>query len=341
MNLLEVTNFNATFGSFKLKDISFSLKDNSILVILGKNGAGKTKLLECLCGLEPIESGKIILNNIDITRKKPQERKIGYIGANLGLFPHMSIYENITYGLKFNKSKLNIDDIIEIFNLKEFLKRKPSDISSGQRQRVALARTLCANPDIILFDEPTSDISYLEKPLLLKEIKFILKKFNYACLFVTHDITESIYIADYIGIMQDGYLKYVQHLSEFLTSPNDTYGALFLDFNILKANRIAIDKVAIANQNIIVSNVEFDRVICLIRPDMIILTKQETNMDNCFKCFVVDFSFNGHVYSVLLDCGFSLKVNLTKYYFDELNVKINQEVFASFNKLAINILKDE
>lgn len=341
MNLLKVANLNATFGSFKLKDINFSLKDNSILVILGKNGVGKTKLLECLCGLAPIESGKVILNNIDITQKKPQERKIGYIGANLGLFPHMSIYENITYGLKFNKPKLNVDDIIEVFNLKEFLKRKPSDISSGQRQRVALARTLCANPDIILFDEPTSDISYLEKPLLLKEIKSILKKFNYACLFVTHDITESVYIADYIGIMQDGYLKYVQHSSEFLSSPNDTYGALFLDFNILKANRITSDKVATSDQSIIVSNVEFDKAICLIRPDMIILTKQETNMDNCFKCFVVDFSFNGHVYSVLLDCGFSLKVNLTKYYFDELNVKINQEVFASFNKLAINVLKDE
>ncbi|OSS42632.1 Molybdenum transport ATP-binding protein ModC [Desulfurella amilsii] len=340
MNLLEVTNLNARFGSFKLKDINFSLKDNSILVILGKNGAGKTKLLECLCGLEPLGSGKIVLNNINITQKKPQERKIGYIGANLGLFPHMSIYENITYGLKFNKAKLNIDDVIEIFNLKEFLTRKPSSISSGQRQRVALARTLCANPDIILFDEPTSDISYLEKPLLLKEMKFILKKFNYACLFVTHDITESIYVADYIGIMQDGYLKYVQSLSEFLTSPNDTHGALFLDFNILKANRISSDKVTVANQTIVASNVEFDRVMCLIRPDMIILRKQETDMDNCFKCFVVDFSFNGYVYTVLLDCGFPLKVNLTKYYFDELNVKINQEVFASFNKLTVNILKD-
>ncbi|MGC8706996.1 MAG: ABC transporter ATP-binding protein [Desulfurella sp.] len=341
MNVLEVENLNATFGSFRLKDISFSLKDNSILVILGRNGAGKTKLLECLCGLEPITSGNIILKNTNIAYKKPQERKIGYIGSNLGLFPHLSILENVSYGLKFNKGRLKLEEIIDIFNLKDFLKRKPHQLSSGQKQRVALARTLCTDPGIILFDEPTSDISYLEKPLLLKEIKAILKKFNYASLFVTHDITEAMYVADYIGIMSDGYLKYVQSLSEFLISPYDMHGAEFLDFNILKAKRTSIDKVSIQDQIITTDNLEFDKVLCLIRPDMIILTRQKTNLENSIPCEVMDYSFNGHVYSVYLNCGFKLKASLTKYYFDELNIKIGTNVYASFSRTSVRILQDQ
>ncbi len=339
MNFLEVRKLNAVFGNFKLKDIDFSLKENTTLVILGKNGTGKTKLLECLCGLQPIKSGSIILNNKDITQKKPQERKIGYIGSNFGLFPHMSIYENIVYGLKFNKSKIDIDEIIDIFNLNELLKRKPHQISDGQKQRVALARTLCANPDIIFFDEPTSGISYLEKPYLLKEVKTILRKFNYACLFVTHDISEAMFMADYIGVMQDGFLKSVQSLDEFLVTPNDADSAEFLGFNILKCKRISSDSLDIQGCIIKANAAKCDESFCLIRPDTIVLTKKPTDMDNCIKCMVTDFSFNGHVYSIYLDCGFLLKVNLTKYYFDNLNIKIGQSLFASFAKTAVRVLQ--
>ncbi len=338
MNFLEVRKLNAVFGNFKLKDIDFSLKENSTLVILGRNGTGKTKLLECLCGLQPIKSGSIILNNKDITQKKPQERKIGYIGSNFGLFPHMSIYENIVYGLKFNKSKINIDEIIDIFNLRELLNRKPDQISDGQKQRVALARTYLANPDIIFFDEPTSGISYLEKPSLLKEVKAILSKFNYTCLFVTHDISEAMFMADYVGVMQDGFLKSVQSLNEFLVSPSDTESAEFLGYNILKAKRVSNESLSVQGHIIKANAEKCGESFCLIRPDTIVLTKQPTNMDNCIKCMVVDFSFNGHVYSIYLDCGFLLKANLTKYYFDSLDIKIDQNVHASFSKTSVIVL---
>ncbi len=116
-------------------------------------------------------------------------------------------------------------------------------------------------------------------------------------------------------------------------------GAKFLDFNIIKAKRILPNKINIQGQIISVDNIEFDEAVLLLRPDMIILTKQKTELENCLPCLVVDYSFNGHVYSVYLDCGFRLKVSLTKYYFDELDVKVGNSVFASFSKTAVSFLK--
>jgi len=172
--VLVLQNVNAEIGAFKIRDISFSVYDSEVLVVLGENGAGKTKLLETIAGFLPIVSGKINLFGEDILNKAANERNIGFIFQGLSLFPHLSVKENILYGARFQvipDLDREFKKLVHLFKLDNFLDRFPKTLSGGEQQKVALARTLITNPKIVLLDEPTSALSPKERERVSIEIK--------------------------------------------------------------------------------------------------------------------------------------------------------------------------
>ena len=213
-SILEISKLSKSYdGKVKvLSDFNFKMESGKICAIVGESGSGKSTLLRLIAGLERPDGGEIkvaqsvVSDNIKIV--KPQSRNIGLVFQDFTLFPHLTVEQNITYGVKENKSKV-IEDLLKLVKMEGYNKSYPSQLSGGQEQRVALARTLAIEPKLLLLDEPFSSLDVGLRSILRKEIKGIVKKLNTSLIFITHDISDAIDIADEIIFLKNG--KIVQH----------------------------------------------------------------------------------------------------------------------------------
>ncbi|WP_270179149.1 ABC transporter ATP-binding protein [Alkalihalobacillus sp. CinArs1] len=213
-----------------LKGVSFSLKKGEHATIVGPSGCGKSTLLRCLAGLESIDSGDIMLNGKSVTKTKPEKRSIVLMFQDSLLFPHLSVLENITYGLKRKKvpKKERISealDMIQKVKLSPWKDAYPHELSGGQKQRVSLARALVLKPDLLLLDEPFSSLDASLRESLRGEVKEILREENITSLFITHDRDEAIELADMLAVMNEGRLIQQGTPYDVVTYPSSTESA--------------------------------------------------------------------------------------------------------------------
>lgn len=202
---LQIENLSKKFGN-KIISASFFVKKGEAVALLGNSGCGKTTVLKMIAGLIKQDSGSIILNGEDITHRKACQRNIGMVFQDYALFPHLTVEDNIAYGLvsKGMKKKYARNEIkkwIEIFNLSGLEKRNPIFLSGGEKQRVSLARSLAVNPELILFDEPLSALDTELRLKLQKELRSNQQNLGYTAVYVTHDKTEAAFLADRIITM--------------------------------------------------------------------------------------------------------------------------------------------
>ena len=207
--MLELKDVSKTWREFSLKKISFKVEEGEYFVILGHSGAGKTLLLETIAGIYKPESGKIFLKGRDITYLPPEKRRIGYIPQNFALFPHLTVYDNIAYGLKIlkrdqNEVRRKVEELSEILGIEGLLQRRPKTLSGGEQQRVAIARALAIEPEVLLLDEPFSNLDVLIKERLIEEIKNWRDEIGFTALHVTHDLNEAVMLADKVCLIVNG-----------------------------------------------------------------------------------------------------------------------------------------
>ncbi len=206
--MLRTERLSKRIDAFSLKDISLEVAQGEYYVLLGRSGAGKTQLLELICGLTPPDSGRIFLEGEEITRKRVQDRGIGLVFQDLALFPHYSVKDNIMYPLKIKKLSLTerVDRVQRAaaeMNITDLLLRNPNTLSGGEKQRVALARTLVTQPKILLLDEPMASVD----ASLKDDIRRMLRRLNRSgqtIIHVTHDFGEAISLASRVGVMHNG-----------------------------------------------------------------------------------------------------------------------------------------
>ncbi len=209
---LSIKNISKSYGATNiLKNISLDVDANSTISILGKSGCGKSTLLKIIAGLEKENSGNIILNNIDITHKKPNERNIVYLFQEALLFPHLSVFENIAFGLRIrkeNNDSINkkVKELLQQLGIENEAQKFPDQISGGQKQRVAFGRAIIINPPLILLDEPFSNLDVETRTSMQNLYKQIAETYNITALFVTHDLKESLIMGDKIAYMEKGSL---------------------------------------------------------------------------------------------------------------------------------------
>jgi len=213
-SILKIQDYSVRRGDFLLEKINLSINKNEIFAILGKSGAGKTVLLESIAGIYPPTEGVILLNDRNVRSIPFQKRNIGFVYQDYGLFPHMSVRNNISYGLKMRGcSKKEIDEktenMLDLFSIRHIASQFPKKISGGECQRAALARALVLEPELLLMDEPFAALDYSTKKKMYSELIKIHKKFSCTIIFVTHDFSEAQLLADRIGIILDGSLKAV------------------------------------------------------------------------------------------------------------------------------------
>ena len=223
-----------------IKDLNFSVKKGEFVSFIGESGSGKTTFLKCLAGLEKINSGRITLNNRVLDDKttfiKPNHRKIGFIFQDYPLFPHLSVLENLKINLEEQYEK-NIKYFLELTGLDNLLSRYPHELSGGEQQRVCITRALIREPDLLLMDEPFSNLDVSIKSKIQSEVYKILKSTNTTSILVTHDIKDTFDISDRILVFKAGIVQQFDKPEEMYCNPANCYCAKILG----DLNRIHID----------------------------------------------------------------------------------------------------
>ncbi len=253
MAFLEFENIDKSFGTNKvISKFNLKVEKGKFLVLLGPSGCGKSTLLRMIAGLEKIDKGQIFLDNNLLNDLLPSKRKIAMVFQSYALYPHMNVFQNISFGLKSEKiSKNEIKDkvieSVKILKIEELLDRRPKELSGGQRQRVAIGRAITRSPKLFLFDEPLSNLDAALRSEMRVEISKLHKKLKSNIVYVTHDQIEAMTLADKIVIMNKGRIEQFGSPDEIYDNPNNIFVAEFIGNP--KMNIFKIKTQDIVNKN--------------------------------------------------------------------------------------------
>ena len=294
MASIELKNIEKSFGTNKvINKFDIKIYDGEFIVLVGPSGCGKSTLLRMISGLESVDEGEIFLDDKLINNLIPSKRGIAMVIQSYALYPHMNVYENMSFGLKMEKhSKSDIEkkvnEAAKTLQIQDLLDRKPKELSGGQRQRVAIGRAITRNPKLFLFDEPLSNLDAALRSEMRVEISKLHKKMNSNIIYVTHDQVEAMTLADRIVILNNGNIEQFGTPNEIYADPNNVFVAEFIGspkMNIIKINKENIinnNTLNFFNNEIVFENFNFNDEIYLgIRPEDISVKRLSSNKDRC------------------------------------------------------------
>ena len=216
-----------------LDNVSFEVQDGELLVLVGPSGCGKSTTLRLIAGLESLQAGKIALNGADITTTAPKDRDIAMVFQNYALYPHMTVRQNLGFGLKMKKMSSSeiesrVKETAEALDIESLLDRKPGQLSGGQKQRVAVGRAMIRKPAVFLFDEPLSNLDAKLRVTLRNELIRLHQRLAATILYVTHDQIEALTLGDRIAVMKDGQIQQLGTPQQVYNEPANTFVASFI-----------------------------------------------------------------------------------------------------------------
>src|SRR6266699_1067388 len=216
-----------------VKDVNLEIHDKEFVVLVGPSGCGKTTTLRMVAGLESITSGRILIDDTVVNDLAPMDRDIAMVFQNYALYPHMSVYDNMAFGLKMRKFerpeiKKRVQEAAESLGIEDYLKRKPRQLSGGQRERVALGRAIVRHPRVFLFDEPLSNLDAKLRVQMRVELKKLHLRLGTTAIYVTHDQVEAMTLGDRVVVMKDGVVQQVGEPLELYNEPANRFVAGFI-----------------------------------------------------------------------------------------------------------------
>ncbi|MHA6326116.1 ABC transporter ATP-binding protein [Roseivivax sp. CAU 1753] len=254
---IQIKNVQKTFGAYTaLHDINLTIADQEFMVLLGASGCGKTTLLRIICGLETATEGEVWIGGRRVDHLAPKDRGIAMVFQNYAVFPHLTVFENIGFGLRMQKLPddevtRRVERVAGLMHIEMLLKRYSGELSGGQRQRVAVARALAMEPDVILMDEPLSNLDALLRMEMRAELKGVLAESKTTAVYVTHDQVEAMSMADRISVMHQGEIVQAATPIEVYRNPAAEFVASFIGnppMNFLKATPAGAGKWSVAGR---------------------------------------------------------------------------------------------
>ena len=324
MAMLEIRGVSKAYGGTPvLRGVDLAVEQGELMFLLGPSGCGKSTLLRIVAGLIRQDAGSVVLGGRDISALPPESRNTPMVFQNYALWPHLNVAENIEFGLKIRKLQRaeitkTVEEMLAVVGMSEYAKRKVNELSGGQQQRVALARALALKGDILLLDEPLSNLDARLRDLMRTEIRRICKERRLTALYVTHDRREALSVGDRIAVMKDGMILQIDSPRTLYTRPSDKFTAAFLgdaDFPEAKCLRIengqavfsfAPGELRVHLDGQPVQPAPGDVCTLMIRPEAVRPGADPASV-NAFPCTVLDSVFLGETTGLMLDVsGFTL-----------------------------------
>ncbi|WP_035971169.1 ABC transporter ATP-binding protein [Bradyrhizobium sp. WSM3983] len=340
-------------GARVVKDVSLAIKPGEFISLLGPSGCGKTTLLRMIAGLEMPDSGTIALGDKDITTVPVWERNIGVVFQNYALFPHMTVAENIAFGLRTRKvSKTAIEakvrDALKLVRLNDFGPRSTDKLSGGQKQRVALARALVTDPKLLLLDEPLGALDRKLREQMQVELKMLQREIGITTLMVTHDQEEALTLSDRIAVMSDGKILQDDSPKEIYERPRDAFVADFIGMSNLMKGRVAeLDgkkRLAVSEKVILDLPSEVNSatdVSIFVRPEKLSLAEVPGAAGSSLPGRIVHVSYSGSVTHCFVDVGLQepLTVLITnKSNHEDAGHRIGEPIWVHWDARNIVVL---
>lgn len=351
---IQIKNVSKKFGSFQaLQDISLHIQSGELVALLGPSGSGKTSLLRVIAGLETSDVGEILFDDQAITDRHPKERNVGFVFQHYALFRHMTVFDNVAYGLKVrprktrpSKSEIKekVMELLRLVKLENFAERFPTQLSGGQRQRVALARALAVEPKVLLLDEPFGALDAKVRKELRRWLRKLHDDFHITSIFVTHDQEEALDVADRIVVMNNGQIEQIGSPDEVYTNPKSPFVYDFLgNVNIFKG-RLHNGKLTHGEFAIDVPDSyehTQDDAIGYVRPHDIQIEK--TAVTGTVPVKISHIHLLGPIVQIELrreDIGEFLEAELSKEQLLSLELKIGDQVYVKPKQLKVFIPDD-
>jgi len=346
--MLSVDSLSFRAGAFNLEGIGFDVRSDETLVVLGPTGAGKTVLLELIAGLRRPRSGSISSEGRDITNLPPEKRGFGLVYQDYLLFPHLDVFDNIAYGLRTSgvRSKEVVAEVEEIaarIGISNILRRRTRNLSGGEQQRVAIARTLVTQPRVLLLDEPFSAVDPNTKETLMRELSRLLSSYHVPVVYVTHDQIEALEMADKIAVMNDGRIVQLDSPEVVFSAPKSKFVADFVGTrNIFQgeAEREEGGSTVSLTGCVVYSSLEMQgKVHVTIRPEDIVISREPSRSSarNQLRGMIMAVAEKGPLVFVTANCGVELTAVITRQSYKQLELRLDDEIWMIFKASSVNL----
>ena len=332
--IIEIKNINVSYGSnHVLKEVSLNIENKDFYTFLGPSGCGKTTLLRLIAGFEKSSSGELFIDGKEVSNLNPWERDVGMVFQNYALWPHMTVYKNISFGLeekKLDKKEIKnrVDEVLELVDLKDLSGRYPFQLSGGQQQRVALARTLVVKPKVLLLDEPLSNLDAKLRVQMRKELQDLHKKIGITSIFVTHDQEEANSMSTNLAILNEGVVQQVGKPVDLYNNPENIFVANFLGTTNVIDGTFKNNNFT-SSEGLEIKNIIDDKkgTNILLRPQNLYLHGNNNDFQN-FEGIVINQEFLGNIVRYTVDVKNHLLI------VDSLH-EVNKKIYSPNEKIKI------
>lgn len=352
-----------TLGAFRLKEIGFAVGHGEILVILGPNGSGKSVMLETIAGFHRPDAGRVLIGGRDVTTQPPERRNLGFVIQNFGLFPHLNVAQNVAIARRRDRAvaapasafptRSDPAALLGYFGVAHLAGRTPADLSPGEKQRVALARALAGVPDLFLFDEPFSALDVQTQERLREDLKSFLRALAIPAIFVTHDRSDAMTLADKIVVLRDGAMIQSGPAAEIFEKPANSFVARFIGVeNIIPARATTIANgivtLAIGEQALravgpaVALEPASPVVLCIRAEDVTIGSApgEPVAGTNRLKGHVTALRKVGPLVTLDIDCRFPLKAHLLAPQARQMQLGIGSPIEVEIAADAIHVMTE-
>jgi iron(III) transport system ATP-binding protein len=332
--IIEIKNINVSYGSnHVLKEVSLNIENKDFYTFLGPSGCGKTTLLRLIAGFEKSSSGELFIDGKEVSNLNPWERDVGMVFQNYALWPHMTVYKNISFGLeekKLDKKEIKnrVDEVLELVDLKDLSGRYPFQLSGGQQQRVALARTLVVKPKVLLLDEPLSNLDAKLRVQMRKELQDLHKKIGITSIFVTHDQEEANSMSTNLAILNEGVVQQVGKPVDLYNNPENIFVANFLGTTNVIDGTFKNNNFT-SSEGLEIKNIIDDKkgTNILLRPQNLYLHGNNNDFQN-FEGIVINQEFLGNI------VRYTVNVKNHLLTVDSLH-EVNKKIYSPNEKIKI------
>ncbi len=347
--MIQIKNMYVDLKDFQLQDINLSVSEGEYFIILGPTGAGKTVLLESIAGLYPIKSGEIRLRGKEVTRLEPEKRGISIVYQDHALFPHLSVKDNIIFGLKLRKqpkpgAEAALDWVTGLLGISHLLNRKPDTLSGGEQQKVALARALSIKPEVLLLDEPLSALDPETREGIQKELRQLHNRLKVTTIHVTHDFEEAIALGDHIAVLGEGCIKQVGTPEQIFRQPNSEFIAHFaMARNIFAGEVIDRDDGTTifrteGTELAVVTDLR-GKLHASVRPEDILISSEplHSSARNSFGGTIIHIADRGSTLYLTVSLPPDFICLVTRRSLEEMELTEGKKVYITFKATAIHI----